>query len=409
MSNPLAPTLRHNIWKMQAIRLLFWTHFVSSVLVPFFQEWGGLSLTQILLLNAWFMLWNFLLEIPTGTVADFLGRKTSVALGCAVGVVGVLVYVSRPQIEVFLLAEILLAAAQTLLSGADEALVYDSLDELGERQRAKKILASLESFKLGGIVGGALLGSVIAKQWGVEKPLLFQVAPLGLAGVLALCLREPTVSTQSHRAKSYRHLLFSGVRYFWGHRILRILTLDMVLVTTFSWLIIWFYQPLLARAGIDLLYFGVVHSLMCGGQILVLSQVERWERWCGSPRRFLVLTATAVGLAYLALANTTWAPLVICGILGVASFGLCRPVLFAATLNQHIPSDKRATVLSTISMFRTLGTALINPLAGYLADRSLNTSLTALGIAVLLVAWTSRIEEQHLLETAIINSGFERR
>jgi hypothetical protein len=36
-----------------------------------------------LFLNAWFMSWNFLLEIPTGTVADFLGRKFFLVLGIA--------------------------------------------------------------------------------------------------------------------------------------------------------------------------------------------------------------------------------------------------------------------------------------------------------------------------------------
>jgi len=67
-------TTANNVWKLNAVRLFFWLHFMASVLVPFFRDWGGISFTQIMLLNAWFMFWNFLLEIPTGTVADFWGR-----------------------------------------------------------------------------------------------------------------------------------------------------------------------------------------------------------------------------------------------------------------------------------------------------------------------------------------------
>ena len=63
MPNPLARTPANTIWKMYAIQSLYWMHFISSVLIPFFQDWGGLSFTGIMLLNAWFMLWNFLLEI----------------------------------------------------------------------------------------------------------------------------------------------------------------------------------------------------------------------------------------------------------------------------------------------------------------------------------------------------------
>ena len=36
----------------------------------FYTDWGGLKLSEVLFLNSWFMLWNYLLEVPTGTVAD---------------------------------------------------------------------------------------------------------------------------------------------------------------------------------------------------------------------------------------------------------------------------------------------------------------------------------------------------
>jgi len=59
-----------NVWRLEAVRALFWTHFMAAVLVPFYTQWGGLTLTGVMLLNAWFMAWNFALEIPTGAVAQ---------------------------------------------------------------------------------------------------------------------------------------------------------------------------------------------------------------------------------------------------------------------------------------------------------------------------------------------------
>ena len=56
-------------------------HFISGVLVPFFTEWGGISMFQALSIQAWFLGCVFLFEIPAGTIADFLGRKQSMALG----------------------------------------------------------------------------------------------------------------------------------------------------------------------------------------------------------------------------------------------------------------------------------------------------------------------------------------
>ena len=46
--------------------------FFSAVLVPFFTDWGGINLTQVQILQSWFMFWMFILEIPTGAVADFV-------------------------------------------------------------------------------------------------------------------------------------------------------------------------------------------------------------------------------------------------------------------------------------------------------------------------------------------------
>ena len=63
--------LESNINKMYAIRFLAYLHFVSAVLIPFFTEWGGIALSRVLWLNAWFMFCIFLFEIPTGSVADF--------------------------------------------------------------------------------------------------------------------------------------------------------------------------------------------------------------------------------------------------------------------------------------------------------------------------------------------------
>src|SRR5262245_4079869 len=144
--------MRANLWKLKLLRTFFWMFFFSSVLIPFFTEWAHLKLSQVFFLNAWFMFWNFALEVPTGTVADRFGRKASLVIGSAVSGLASVLYVSRPDFAVFLIAEVLFAVAYTLHSGADEALAYDSLKVLGRESEAKRTLAAMESFKLTGII-----------------------------------------------------------------------------------------------------------------------------------------------------------------------------------------------------------------------------------------------------------------
>jgi MFS family permease len=399
MIRALARTPANNIWKLYAIRLIFWMHFISSVLIPFFRDWGGISFTQIFFLNAWFMLWNFFLEIPTGSVADFWGRKASIFSGCVVGSVGMLVYASTPSFVVFLIGEILLSVSFTLLSGADEALLYDSLVEIDAAERSKTVLARLASFQMGGIVIGALAGSLLASGLdSVRAPFLLQAVPTTCAALIALTLYEPTRSHPVGSAPRYRDILRDGVRYFARHGVLRALTLDMVLVGCVTWLIIWLYQPLLEHAGVGLTWFGPVHALMCVGQIIVLNNVTRLETALGSKRRLLLLGAAAPGLAFITLGLTTMVPVVVLCIWIAASFGLSRTALFSSYMNKHIPSAHRATVLSCISMQRTLAIAVVNPIAGALADWSIPSTLVILGVAALALAAWSQVEEAHLID-----------
>ncbi len=238
-----------NLWKLKGIRLLFWMHFFAAVLIPFYTDWGGLKLSEVLFLNSWFMLWNFLLEVPTGTVADFLGRKASLMAGCLSGAAAALLYVSKPDIYVFMLAEIVFTVAFTLHSGADEALAYDSLKSSGREQEAKQTLAALESYKLGGIIIGTIAGGFIAANIGYVASMSFYIIPALLAFLLACTLQEPSLGEKSSTRQGYLEILRGGVRHFAQSPVLVLLTVELVITNALAWGLIWLFQPLLAEAG----------------------------------------------------------------------------------------------------------------------------------------------------------------
>jgi MFS family permease len=390
--------MRPNIWRLYAIRMLFYMQFFSAVLVPFFTDWGGISLAQVLFLNAWFFLCNFLFEVPTGTVADYLGRKVSIALGNLVGLVAALVYVSKPSFLVFMVAEAIFAIAYTLHSGADEALAYDSLKASGHPERAAHVLGRMEAFKLGGIITGTLVGGFIASAYGLSAPMRAFAFPATLAFLVALTLREPPEWAKELRTRtSYTRILVQGGRYFLGHKVVRLLAIELALTNALAWGLIWLFQPLLERSGVPLRFFGVVHALSCLGQILLLGNVVRLERLFGSTRRLLLGATFIAGASFLLLASTHWMPLVAVGIIVGFTFALPRIPLFSAYINHHIPSEQRATVLSFVSMVRTFAIVMINPIIGVLAEWSLSWTMAILGLGLIAFAAGSRIEERHLV------------
>jgi MFS family permease len=385
-----------NIRKMYMECLFYYMHFISAVLVPFFTEWGGISFSRVLFLNSWYLFCIFVFEIPTGTVADVFGRKASMLVGSAVSVLAVLVYSSYPNFYVFLAGETLWAVAFTLKSGANEALIYDSLKIIGLEGKSKAVYSRMETFKMAGLLSGALLGGVLARYGGLRMPILSMILPFGLSGILVATLKEPPAGNRTKNIP-YCEVLKSGVGFFKMSRALRILTFDMVAISSFAFLVIWFYQMLLKEAGVGIVYFGVVHAAICLAQIAVLQTFSQFEKRLGSKLRLLKITALIAGTGYIALGFSSSSWVIIPLIVVSAGFGLSRTPLYISYMNKFIPSDKRATVLSVTSMARNIGIGLANLAAAAIADWSLRLMVIVSGVLIVFFALTTRVKEEHLV------------
>ncbi|MBI3566174.1 MAG: MFS transporter [Elusimicrobia bacterium] len=388
-------------WRANVRRVYLWKslasmHFFAGVLIPFFTQWGGISFQQVLWLQTWFMLTIVALEVPTGAFADRFGRRRS--LFCASGFViaAVSYYVTHHGFGHFLVAETLWACGAAFSSGADQALVYDSLKAAGRATESKTALTRLSSAEILAIAVAAPIGSLVAARWGLAAPLALGLVPFTLALPVAWSLNEPPHEREERQG--YWRTLTGGARYFLGHPVLRALAFDSVSVWCLSFMVIWLYQPRMKELGVPIFYFGFVAAAMTLTQAAVLGGVERLERLCGGPRRFLFVSATVPGLAFLALSavSTRWLapPLFML----VSGLGLSRMSVLDNYMHKHVDSARRATVMSAVGMARQLTMASIYPLIGWAAQRSLTWTFAGLGAAVLACAWASSVEEAHLLD-----------
>jgi MFS family permease len=388
---------RFNIPKIYAFKFLMGLHFIGGVLIPFFTDWGGIRFFQVMVLQAFFVFSVFLLEVPTGAVADHLGRKTSLILAAVTNGIAVFVYTWTPSFPVFLVGEFLWATSFALASGADEALLYDSLKQSGEEDRSKKILARFRSFELSALMIAAPIGSAIATYVGLRQTMLFMSVPFLLAFLLAFTFEEPACAG-SQEPRGYLETLMDGLRYFRDHRTLRILAFDKIAISTLTFLVIWTYQPYLKEVGISLVYFGFVHAGLTGIQILVMNNFGRLEKAIGSRKRYLVWSALMAGGAFLLLGLIPNALVTVPLLLVIAGFGLSRGVLFENYMNKYIDSSVRATVISTVSMIATLAMASMYLTVGLLVEWSLRGTLITIGAAIIVCALLARTREEHLLD-----------
>ena len=270
-----------NIWKMYLFKFFRSLHFIGGVLVPFFLDWGNISFNQLMMLNSFFLISIFIMEIPTGAVADYFGRKTSIICAAFVSSIGVFVYSITPNIYLFMLGEFLWATGFALMSGADEALIYDSLKKLKKESQSKKIFARFSSFEIAALAIAAPLGSIIAKYFGLRYTMMFMAVPFLTATFIGLTFKEPKTKKKVESTR-YLKLMFGGINYFRKHDQLKILAFDMIGVSIFIFFIIWLYQPLLMELGVPIIYFGFIHALaLTSSQLVFLNSFGRLEKLKG--------------------------------------------------------------------------------------------------------------------------------
>jgi len=394
--NTIKNNLNNTIWRYYAFTFLHSFAFFSAVLVPFFTEWGKISLIQVQILQSWFMFWFFILEVPTGAVADYLGRKYSIALGGFVVAIAAITYGSIPKFEIFLLGEFLFAIAMSLISGADQALLYDSLKEAGRENEKKTIFGRAESFRLAAMLIAAPIGSFIASRLGLNMPMIMSSIPFFLAGAVALTIREPVVSKAKSESTRYIAIVRDGLSYLKNHKTLRLLALDAVIVASAAYFVIWLYQPFLRSVGVGIFYLGLAHAILVLSEITISTNFAWLIRIFGSDKRYLQISALVLAANFLIVAIWPNAVTIVLLILLGGGFGLTRLSLMSSYMNKFIPSEQRATILSSISMFRRFLLVILNPLIGFTADHSLRLAALIVGLLPLAVFLFSPVEQEML-------------
>lgn len=386
--------LKGLIGRYFAFKLLVSITFFGAVLVPMLTHWGGLSLVQVQFLQSWFMFWIFVLEVPTGAVADFFGRKYSIALGAMVMAVACIVYGLVPKFEVFLLAEFLFAGAVALMSGADNALLYDALKEKGEEGKSKAVFARAHSLHLIGIAVAGPIGSFIAFELGLQWPMILSAIPVFLAALVAWSLPEPKLKERIPERKRYLLIAKNGITFFLRHKKLRHLAADSILVASVGYFVLWLNQPLLEQAGVSIFIFGYFTVILIVSEVLVSANFTLLEKLVGGIKNYLRISAAITAAGFLLVALYPHPVTIILFLILSGGFGLTRMELMNSYMNDLIPSEQRATVLSAISMFRRVALVFLNPLVGLMADRSLVIPLVFLALLALGVFFFSHWDEE---------------
>ncbi len=370
--------------------------FFAGVMVPFFMDWGRISFYQIFILQAVFGFSTFIWEIPTGAIADYMGRKKSLLLGSFLMAVACLVYIPYQNFYIFCLGEFIWGLSYALISGADEAMLYDTLIALDKDRSSKKILGRFHSFEPAAIMLAAPAGSILASHFGLRFTVFIMVIPFSLGFLTMLSVKEPPYK-HTDNYQNYFTTVFDGIVYFSRHKLLQLLAFDRISISVLVFMLVWVYQPILKNLSVPVFIFGFVTTAITAIQVIFLNNFEFLEKIFRSKTNYLTASALISGTGFIMLAMSKNAYLSIFLFILIAGFGMTRFVLFQNYMNKYIESDKRATVISTVSMLRHLIKTIVYIIVALMVKWSFTITLVILGVTIILFALISKVEESHLI------------
>ena len=115
-----------NTIQLYLIKIAKWFNLVMPIVVLFYQD-NGLNMSQIFLLKSVYSIAMVAAELPSGYLADVWGCRRTLLLGAILGTIGIIIYSISSGFTSFLGAEIVLGIGFSFVSGADSAMLYDSL------------------------------------------------------------------------------------------------------------------------------------------------------------------------------------------------------------------------------------------------------------------------------------------
>lgn len=368
---------------------------VIAIWVIFLQRQYGLTLAQVTLVDVAFWIAATLGELPTGIVADTVGRKASLAAGAALMGVSLLTWAFVPPVFVIVIAYITLALGVTFLSGAEDAFLFESLRATGRGHEYALVAGRVGATLMAAIAVGNLLSGLLAT---VDLRLPFVLSSLILFTMFGLVLsfKEPSsqAGADGHSRLSYATIVAASFALARARPSLRFAMAYLALVPmTAVVLETVFLQPQAVALGVPLAGVGVIVMAVQLTNMVGSSSAYRIRTRFGERRVFMAAPVVIVVSLVVLAALQTLPALLLVAVIGFVTAAL-RPLVLSR-IQHEVPDAIRATILSMQSLVFTIFVAICEPLLGLVADRSGFPAAYlwlagGLGVLTFLLMWRSR-------------------
>ncbi len=352
-----------------------------------------------------------LFEVPTGIVADVYSRRLSVIIGMLITGVGFMLQ-GIPSFLAIVIANIIWGFGWTFISGAFDAWIADEVND--DTQMSKIFLRSSQFGQFGGLIGiglSTLLATIALRIPIVLGGALYVLMSFFLMNFMGEDGFKPV---RAEDRSSWGHMR-DTLRAAWQVMRQRTIFVTIIGVTLFYgmysegfdrlWtkhMLDWYTFPDL---GVDVIvWFGIISATL---RVLGIISTEFFQRFVptDTPRtlmRSLLTINVGIILGLIAFAQVQWFVPMLLAYLTVNVFRTLYVPLWVTWVNQHSPSEVRATMMSAASQVDAFGQIAGGPIVGWVGVVSSSTriaiTMSSLLLTPVIVLYTRALRQNGLAE-----------
>lgn len=349
--------LKKNTLASHNIRILFWAELFGSVrfiqpVLTLFYFARGLDSSSILMIMTFFSIGVLFGELPTGIIADRYGAKRAFLMGSVISILAHAMLIIAFDPWLFFLSSFFTGFAATFFSGADEALIYESLKWSSEENLMDKAMGQISSARFIVSIFVVIIGALSAKDLSeaqFQRLLVLGALFMTVQLIMILFIKNPPTQggmeapTFSQVKEGYKAIRKSP------HLLWMFMNISLVFIPAVA-IFEKFDQKLLYDAGLPVYAIGIVYAAtaIIG---FIASRSIGWMTKKVNRIKLLNLTGVFafIGLFTAAIFHgSLW--IVLCVIVLLKLVSAIRYPVYSQLANDIIPSEVRATTISMLSI-----------------------------------------------------------
>ncbi len=331
---------------------------------------------------------GMLLEIPSGAVADLLGKRKTILYGLLAGAVGVYLISFSSSMNLIFMGWMITQICFAFYSGAAEALVYDTLVDIKEEKTFDKVITKSSEIESYVTAASMFLGGVFY-AWHFRLPHIMWATSFLVGVVLAWFLIEPNADTEKFSLKAYAKQLLTGFKELAVPELRRYIGFFFILVGVYFMYAWSFVRPAIATSfGFLAKEQSMILPILTLYGAFAVRTIPYFKKRISGLKGLLILSgfmATGFFLASFPIGVAGLIPMFL-----IATAGKLATPWISILINKKIDSRYRATTLSTVALLNKVPYVLIAVVVGKMIENNkLDIFNQATAFVVILVAGVS--------------------